>query len=102
MTYDTSFSNFETLADFKWSLKNGGEIEFEWNGNSFGIFKYMKKTPDSPEQILIAPSAETEDMYPGRYPSSYVDDIDDVLDYDIDGEKLRNIITLIEVLWRNI
>ena len=28
---------FESINDFKWCLKCGGEIEFDWNGKSYGI-----------------------------------------------------------------
>ncbi|MBQ6818076.1 MAG: DUF4417 domain-containing protein [Clostridia bacterium] len=94
----TQFSNFDNLSDFKWSLECGGEIEFEWNGKRFGIFKYMKKTPSSPEQILIGPSDITEN----EYPVVYADTIDEVLNYTIDGHILRDIIDQIDVLWRNI
>lgn len=96
------FSGFETLSEFKWSLETGGEIEFEWNGNSFGIFKYMKKVPDSKEQILIAPSDTTKNQNSKKYPEYYADTVDEILDYIIDGEKLRNIVTKIKILWRTI
>ena len=28
---------FESINDFKWWLKCGGEIESDWNGKSYGI-----------------------------------------------------------------
>ena len=93
---------FESLSDFKWSLEYGGEIVFEWNGNSFGAFKYMKKTPDSPEQFCIGPSDSTQKVHPGKYEHYYVDTVDELLDYEIDGDKLRDIVTKISVEWRAI
>ncbi len=91
---------FESLADFKWSLEFGGEIVFEWNGKSFGVFKYMKKTPDFPEQFCIGPSDSTQNEYPGKYEDCYVDTVDEVLDYEIDGDKMRDIVTKVLVEWR--
>lgn len=102
MLNETTFTSFESISDFKICLDHGGEIEFEWNGNSFGIFKYMKKSPEAPEQIFIGPSNETENKHPNTYPCWFVDTVDEVLNYVIDEEKLRNIVTKIEVLWRNV
>ena len=93
---------FESTSDFKISLERGGEIEFEWNGNTFGAFKYMKETPDSPEQFLIGPSDLTKKQYPGKYTDYYADTIDEILDYVIDGDRLRDIVTSLYVIWRSI
>ena len=93
---------FESLADFKWSLEYGGEIVFEWNGNSFGAFKYMQKTPDSPEQFCIGPSDSTQKEHPEKYEDYYADTVDEILDYEIDGNKLSDIVTKITVEWRTI
>lgn len=93
---------FESLADFKWSLEYGGEVVFEWNDNSFGAFKYMQKTPDSPEQFCIRPSDSTQKEYPGKYEDYYADTVDEILDYEIDGNKLRDIVTRISVEWRTL
>lgn len=30
---------FESISDFNFALINGGEIEFEWNGISYGAFR---------------------------------------------------------------
>ncbi len=93
---------FESIADFKWSLECGGEIVFEWNDNSFGAFKYMRKTPDSPEQFLIGPSDSTSKQYPEKYEDYYADTVDEILEYEIDGDKLRDIVTKITVTWRTL
>ncbi|MBR3593616.1 MAG: DUF4417 domain-containing protein [Clostridia bacterium] len=93
---------FESIADFKISLERGGEIEFEWNDNTFGVFKHIKKAPDSPEQFLIGPSDLTKKQFPGKYVDYYADTIDEILDYVIDGERLRDIVTNLYVTWRNL
>ena len=94
--------NFESLSDFKWSLEYGGEIVFQWKGKSFGAFKYMRKTPDSPEQFCIGPSDTTQKNHPGKYDDYYADTVDEILDYIIDGNKLRDIVSEISVEWRTI
>ena len=93
---------FESISDFKMSAFFGGEIEFEWNGNSFGAFKGMRKTSDSPEQFLIGPSDSTEKQFPGKYTNCYYDTIDELLEYVIDGQRLRDIITQVTVTYRNL
>ena len=102
MTHNIEFSQFESLSEFKRSLEFGGEIEFEWEGKGFGIFKYTKKNADSPEQIFIGPNVDTRRNYAEKYPEKYENTIDDILEYVIDGNKLRDIVTKIDVLWRNI
>lgn len=93
---------FESLDDFRWSLECGAEIVFEWNDNSFGAFKYMRKTPDSPEQYFVGPSDSTRKQYPEKYEDYYADTVDEILEYEIDGDKLRDIVTKITVTWRNL
>ncbi len=93
---------FESISDFKMSAYFGGEIEFEWNGNSFGAFKGMRKTSDSPEQFLIGPGDSTEKQFPGKYTDCYYDTIDELLEYVIDGQRLRDIITQVTVTYRNL
>lgn len=93
---------FESLADFKWSLESGGEIVFEWNGKGFGAFKHMQKTPDSSKKFFIGPSDSTKKEYSNIYKDCYADSIDEILDYEIDGNKLRDIVTKIIVEWRGV
>ena len=93
---------FESLADFKWSLEYGGEIVFEWNGKSFGAFKYTQRTHDSSKKFFIGPSDPTQKEYPNKYKECYTDSIDKILDYEIDGDKLREVVTKIRVEWRGI
>ena len=76
----------------------------EGNGNPqsrrMGVFIFSKlqRTPSSPIQILISQvlidnMEETE---------KWCDTADEVLEYQIDGERLRDIITKVEVIDRTI
>lgn len=40
-------NRFETISDFKWYLKCGGEIQFRWKGIDYGVVRYgiNKKSP---------------------------------------------------------
>lgn len=94
----TEDDRFKTISDFKWCVKYGGEIEFVWNNKLFGVSPKLRKTPGSPLQILISQVGidhpeTTEQWY---------DTADELLEYRIDGVRLRDIITEVEVTDRTI
>lgn len=91
-------NRFETISDFKWCVNCGGEVQFEWHGKIFGIWPKLRKTPDSPLQILIS-QILIEDM---ETTEKWCDNADEVLEYIIDGERLRDIITKVEVTDRTL
>ncbi|MEG1447806.1 MAG: DUF4417 domain-containing protein [Oscillospiraceae bacterium] len=79
---------FETIGDFKWCMKCGGEVEFIWENKTYNIVH-------DPDGIVIyeAHKGETERKYQTA---------DEVLEYIIDGSRLRDIITKVEVASRTI
>jgi len=51
--HNTSEENrFKSISDFKWCVNGGGEVEFVYNNKTFGIAPKLKRTSDSPMQIL--------------------------------------------------
>lgn len=91
-------NRFKTISDFKWCINSGGEIEFTWNEKTFGVFPLQLKAPSSPRKILLVQKFvdnqdETEVWY---------DTADELLEYTIDGDRLREIITKVEVTDRTI
>lgn len=91
-------SRFETISDFKWCVNCGGEVQFEWHGKVFGIWPKLRKTPESPFQILIS-QVLVDNM---RSTEKWCDSADEVLEYMIDGDRLRDIITKVDVTDRTI
>lgn len=89
---------FKTISDFKWCVKNGGEIVFIRNNRTFGIASRIRRTPTSPEQILVSQiyikNAEATEKW--------CNTADEALEYVIDGVRLRDIITEVEVTDRTI
>lgn len=81
--------DFETISDFKFCMQYGGEVEFSWNGKSYSI------THRQSGEIGISEAykQETEKL---------CEDADEVLEYIIDGVRLRDIITEVEVTDRTI
>ena len=78
---------FEDLDDFLDSLLRGREIVIEYHGKQYGIF-YLEKG------FYVAQSYHDETGKLYQTP-------DEALEYTIDGTKLRDIITVTDVLQRN-
>ncbi len=55
---------FLSISDFKWSMKCGGEVEFEWHGQDYGI------VPDG-EGILIYEAYKPETEKSVKMPMKY-------------------------------
>lgn len=91
-------NRFKTISDFKWCVNGGGEIELVWKDKIYGIFPLLKKTPTSPMQILIT-RVYVDDPGPTEM---WCDTADEVLEYVIDGDRLRDIITKVDVTSRTI
>ena len=82
------FSRFEDLDDFRDSLLRGREIVFEYNGKEYGIFLF-----DDGIYVARSEHYETEKVY--QTP-------DEALEYTIDGVKIKDIITTVEIVHRGI
>lgn len=93
---------FKTISDFKWCMECGGEVQFEWKGKEFCAFGRIRKTEISPIQILIGPNSFTEEKYPGLYKDMWCDSIDDALEYNVEGDTLRNVITEVKIIERTV
>ena len=89
-------NRFKTISEFKWCINNGAEVLFEYHNKTFGVFPKLRKTPNSPTQMLISQAyiENPEEM------EKWCDTADEVLEYVIDGVRLREIITEVEVLER--
>lgn len=84
--YNAEELRYKTISEFKWSLHQGGEIVIEWNEHSYGIFYNGEKFYVTTE----------------NYEESYYDSPDELLEYCIDGQRLRDIITQVTVLERTL
>ena len=91
-------NRFETISDFKWCVNCGGEVQFEWHGKVFGIWPQLRKAPAAPLQMLIS-QILIDDM---EATEKWCDNADEVLEYTIDGDRLWDIITKVDVTDRTI
>ena len=83
-SYDAEELRYKTLSEFKYSLRQGGEIVIEWNGNCYGIFY-------NGEKFYVTTN---------NYETTYYDSPDELLEYCIDRERLRDIVTQVTVVDR--
>ncbi len=85
------YPNYNDIDDFKESLIYGREIEIRWKDTDFTI----EYEGDSLNKFSIceAYKPETENTFKT---------VDELLDFKIFNESLRNIITKVEIMWRNI
>jgi hypothetical protein len=81
-------NRFITISDFKWCMRSGGEVEFLWNDKTYNIVH-------DPDGIVIyeAHIGETECKYQTA---------DELLEYLVGGNRLRDVITQVEVIYRTI
>ena len=79
--------NFESISDFKECLIRGGEVEFQWKGVNYSIAGYDKY------DIGVYNQENTTMSY---------DTPDEVLEYMIGSDRLRDVITQVTVLDRTI
>lgn len=91
-------NRFKTISDFKWCVNHGGEVEFEWKGLSYGIWPKVRKTPDAPLQMLIS------QIYIDNQASTekWCDTADELLEYMVGDDRLRDVITQVTVWDRTI
>ena len=83
--YDDEAMRFKTISEFKNSLTNGGEIVIEWNGVEYGIFRKGNRF------FIGHDSPDTNVFY---------DSPDELLEYHVGVDRLRDVITKVAVIDR--
>ena len=81
---------FVSISDFKECMQWGGEVEFIWKGTRYGAVRYGQGNRIS---VYVANRQETERFY---------DTADEALEYMVGEDRLRDVITKVEVRFRSI
>lgn len=81
--------NFESISEFKRSLNWGAEIEFVWNNVMYGVMRYGT---DNKITIYQMYRPETEKV---------CETADEALEYMLGNDRLRDVITKVEVVFRS-
>lgn len=95
---------FETISEFKWSIKFGSEVEFEWKDKAYSI--------THPEgQICISEGCYYKDgkyynvcshtEYSPQDEQSY-ETADELLEFMVGEDRLRDIVTKMKVVARTL
>lgn len=61
--YDTSTpedNRFKTISDFKWCMKCGGEVQFDWKGVSYCCFGCVCPAPGKAPRMVICQAGSAE------------------------------------------
>ncbi len=88
ITYFDDPEKFETQSEFKFCLLHGGEVPFDWKERSYTVSPYKGKYI-----IAEAYKEETEKIY-------YTPD--ELLEYEVSGDRLCDVITQVEVTERTL
>jgi len=89
--------SFESISDFKWSMKSGGEVQFIWKGVRYCAFGNIPR--DGKRMMLISRSGTAE---MNRRNAKWCDNADEVLEYMVGEDRLRDVVTQVEVFERTI
>ena len=79
---------FHTLTEFKMCLTNGGEAVFSWDGVRYGVFR-------SGDGRYCIARADGED-------EKWCASPDEVLEYTVGSDRLRDVITQVAVVERTL
>lgn len=91
--------NFTSISDFKWSMKCGGEVVFIWNGTKYCCFSKLK-APGTEKTMMYISKADGEDGWEAS--EKWCETSDDVLEYMVGFDRLRDVITQVTVIERTI
>lgn len=86
--YSEESYRFHTISEFQTSMRYGAEVVIEWNGVKYGIWSEGK-------QIRV-----TCTDYPDR--NQVFKTSDEVLEFRVGSDRLRDVITQVTVLDRTI
>ena len=92
-------NRFTSISDFKWSMKCGGEVVFSWNGTRYCCFSKLEH-PENQETMMYISKADGEDGW--ETSEKWCSDADELLEYMVGLDRLRDVITQVTVIERTI
>lgn len=91
--------NFTGISDFKWCMKCGGEVVFKWNGTEYCCFGKLEHPEDGKTMMYISKTDREDDWEASE---KWCDTSDEVLEYMVGFDRLRDVITQVTVIERTI
>ena len=92
-------NRFKTIADFAQCMWRGGEVEFEWNGVMYCCFGCVEDTDSGRTRMLISQAGSIE---VNTLTEQWCDSADEVLEYMVGNDRLRDVITQVKVWSRTV
>lgn len=99
MANSSQQNRFESISDFKWSMKCGGEVVFVWNGITYCCFSKLTP-PGKTETMMYISKADSEQGH--EFSEKWCANSDEVLEYMVGEDRLRDVITQVTVIERTI
>ena len=90
---------FKTISDFEWCMKRGGEVQFEWKGTMYGCYGCVSPAAGAAPKMVICQAGSAE-VTSGT--EKWCDRADEILEYMVGGDRLRDVITEVKVWERTI
>ncbi len=90
---------FVTISDFKDCMIRGGEVRFCWGGITYCCFGCLIPKGGSEAKMFIAQSGPAAES---RWTEKWCDNADEVLEYLVGHDRLRDVITQVTVIERTI
>lgn len=92
-------NRFKTISDFKWCMKYGGEVQFVWKGTTYCCFGNVLPAGGRTPRMVIAQAGSVE---VNRRTEKWCDTADELLEYMVGEDRLRDVITQVTVIERTI
>lgn len=85
---------FKTISDFKWCMRRGGEVQFEWKGVMYCCFGCVPPSPGAKPRMVISQAGSAE---VNTRTEKWCDTADEILEYMVGDDRLREVITQVKV-----
>ena len=92
-------NRFKSISDFKWCMRQGGEVQFIWNGTTYCCFGKIVAPGGVSPRMVIAQAGSVEVNIKTE---KWCDTADELLEYMVGEDRLRDVITQVTVVERTI
>lgn len=92
-------NRFKSISDFRWCMNRGGEVQFDWKGVSYCCFGCVCPAPGKTPRMVISQAGSAE---VNTKTEMWCDTADELLEYVVGNDRLRDVITQVTVTERTI
>lgn len=92
-------NRFKSISDFKDCMNRGGEVQFEWHGVEYCCFGVIRPSKDAKPKMVIAQAGSIEI---NTRTEQWCDTPDQILEYMVGSDRLRDVITQVTVFERTL